>query len=85
MLAHFHKMAQPPQQIFLIKEESEKEVKLLWVEVENANPGGPAPQRRQNGVLGLHIFRNVAEKNRDSSSKYVKKCTIPVICVKRVC
>ena len=36
------------------------------------NPGGPARQRRHNVVLGLHIFRNLTEKNEHGSSKHVK-------------
>ena len=38
----------------------------------NCNPGGPAHRTRQNVVLGWHIFRNLAQKNKHGSSKHVK-------------
>ena len=38
---------------------------------KNTNPGGRAPQRRQNVVQGLPIFRNLAGKNiHGSESKF---------------
>ena len=30
----------------------------------SCNPGGPAHRMRQNVVLGWHIFRNLAQKNK---------------------
>ena len=40
---------------------------------KNANPGVPTRQRTQNGILGLDIFRNFAEKNnKHGSSKHLE-------------
>ena len=35
----------------------------------NANPVGQARQRRQNVVLGMHIFSNLAEKKSKHGSQ----------------
>ena len=46
----------------------------------NANPGGPAYQRRENIALGLHIFRNLAENKINMAAVNTSKSGL-IICV----